>query len=417
MDRGVFGGAWAARLLAGAAAAVVPVGALGVAGLLRLPRGAAERERSVGAIHELSAGSSRTVYLSGLTTGPDGDVWFTNSGCMGLGHCTIARLSASGTIVVFRRGLNAGSVPLEITAGPGGDMWFTEQGTRPAIGRIASNGRITEFRRGLTHGSVPFGISAGPGGAVWFTDRGCTGTGRCAVGRLTAGGHVTEYTAGLRPGAEPLGIAAGPGHTVWFADSSGAIGRATATGRLSESSRGLRAGSSPVAIAAGPDGSMWFTDEGSRPAVGRTTRGGALREFTAGLLAGSQPAFIVPAGDGRMWFSDEGGLAALGTVTTGAPPAVRRPASVAGQLSVGTAARCVAARWSRWAGRQPSARRFEFDGYRWARDGDLLPGRARIYAPTLADSGARLACQETVTYPAPLSVTAVAQSADVLVTR
>ena len=64
---------------------------------------------------------------------------------------------------------------------------------------------------------------------------------------------------------------------------------------------------------------------------------------------------------------------------------------------------------------RPSARRFGFDGYGWVRDGDLLPGRARSYAPTLADSGARVACQETVTYPAPLSVTEVAQSPAVLV--
>jgi streptogramin lyase len=458
MDRGVFGGAWAHRLLAGAAAAIVPIGALGAAGVLRMPRDAAAHPPAVGVIQELSAGTSRTVYLSGLTTGPDGDLWFTNAGCMGTGQCTIARLAASGTLVVFRRGLNSGSVPLaiatgpdgdlwftdegsmpaigrvtpagriteyshgldggepfEITAGPGGDVWFTEQGRRPAIGRITPAGRITDYTHGLQDGSVPFGITAGPGGSIWFTDRGCTGTGRCAVGRLTAGGHITEFTAGLRPGAEPLGIAAGPGHVVWFADSSGAIGRATATGALSERSQGLRAGSSPVAIAPGPDGSMWFTDEGSRPAVGRVSRSGALREFTAGLLTGSQPAFIAPAADGRMWFSDEGGLAAIGAVTTGAPPALRRAPAVAGQPAVGAPARCVAARWSRWAGARPSPRRFRFDGYGWARDGDLLPGRARAYTPSLADSGARLACQETVTYPAPLSVTAVAQSADALI--
>ena len=60
-------------------------------------------------------------------------------------------------------------------------------------------------------------------------------------------------------------------------------------------------------------------------------------------------------------------------------------------------------------------RRLGFDGYSWVRDGDLLPGRARAYTPTMADAGARVACQETVTYPAPLSVTAVAQSGDVLV--
>src|SRR6201996_3486897 len=160
MDRGVYGGGWMHRLLAGAAAAVVPIGLLGAAGVLRMPEGAADPEPSVGVIHELSAGSDRAGYLSGLITGHDGDVGFTNSGCMGVGPCTIAHLTTSGTVVAFRHGLDAGSVPLAIASGAGGNLWFTDQGRRPAIGRITRSGTITEFRRGLAGGEA-FEIAAG----------------------------------------------------------------------------------------------------------------------------------------------------------------------------------------------------------------------------------------------------------------
>src|ERR1700748_2809154 len=235
MDRGVFGGGWAHRLLAGTAAAAVPIGLLGAAGVLRMPQDAADHEPSVGVIHELSAGSNRAVYLSGLATGPDGNIWFTNSGCMGVGHCTIARLTAGGTVVAFRHGLDAGSVPLAIASGADGNLWFTDQGRRPAIGRVTPNGRITEFRRGLA-GGEPFEIAAGPGGDMWFTQQGR----HPAIGRIPPSGRITEFRRALPPGSVPFGITAGPGGPVWFTDRGCAgdgrcaVGRVTAGGRITE---------------------------------------------------------------------------------------------------------------------------------------------------------------------------------------
>lgn len=112
MERTARGSGLRQRLLAGAAA----VGALGAVGVLRLPATTA-RAASIGTIHELSADSSQAVYLFGLTGGPDGNLWFTNSGCMGIGHCTIASITPTGSVASFRRGLSSGSVPLAIAPG------------------------------------------------------------------------------------------------------------------------------------------------------------------------------------------------------------------------------------------------------------------------------------------------------------
>ena len=418
------------------------------------------RAARVGAITETALGSSTRIYLFGLAPGPDANLWFADLGCAGLGRCAIGRITAKGPIIVFTRGLRAGSVPFaiaagpdgnlwftdegstpaigritptgritefsrglgrgsepfEIVAGPGGSLWFTIQGPHPAIGRITPRGRITEFRRGLRRGSVPFGIAAGPHGELWFTDHGCAATGHCALGRISRKGRIAELTAGLRRASQPLGIADGPGGDMWFADASGAIGRITSAGRVTEHSRGLHAAASPVGIAAGPDGNMWFTDEGSTPALGRITPRGRISEFSAGLPAGSEPALITAAPDGRLWFTDEGSLSAIGRVATGAPAALKaRPVVVRSPQLPGPLS-CRAPRWAAWARVKPSIRLFSFDGYHWLRAGAPIPGgRGAQYRPAAADGGRELSCRVTVTYGLPFLVTASATSAAVTV--
>lgn len=71
------------------------------------------------------------------------------------------------------------SIPLKITAGPDGNLWFAESGA-DKIGRITPNGTITEFALS-TSSSSPAGITAGPDGNLWFTET----SGK--IGRITSG--------------------------------------------------------------------------------------------------------------------------------------------------------------------------------------------------------------------------------------
>src|SRR5436305_271920 len=94
------------------------------------------------------------------------------------------------TITELSANLADGAHPYGIVAGPDGTLWFTESGAGRIgrIGRITADGTITEYADGISGG--PRGIAAGFDGNLWFTegDR---------IGRITRTGAVTEYTAGL----------------------------------------------------------------------------------------------------------------------------------------------------------------------------------------------------------------------------
>jgi virginiamycin B lyase len=75
-------------------------------------------------------------------------------------------MSAAGVITEFPIP-TAHSDPRDITTGPDGNLWFTEQDSSK-IGRITPQGVITEF--GTPTANIhPIGITAGPDGNLWFT--------------------------------------------------------------------------------------------------------------------------------------------------------------------------------------------------------------------------------------------------------
>src|SRR5438128_2358664 len=79
-----------------------------------------------------------------------------------------------GTITEFPVPTSS-SHPAGITAGPDGNLWFTESNANQ-IGRITTSGGFTEFPLPTTCGSSfgcePIGITAGPDGNLWFTEGG-----------------------------------------------------------------------------------------------------------------------------------------------------------------------------------------------------------------------------------------------------
>ena len=62
-------------------------------------------------------------------------------------------------------------------------MWFTDEGSTPAVGRMTRSGAVREFSRGLLPGSQPAYITRGPDDRMWFSDEGAT----TALGTVTTG--------------------------------------------------------------------------------------------------------------------------------------------------------------------------------------------------------------------------------------
>jgi streptogramin lyase len=238
----------------------------------------------------------------GITLGPDGSLWFTQSGP--INSPRIDRISPAGVVTGFATNLTASRQPVEIADGPDGNLWFTQPGV-DTIGRITPAGLITEFSAGITHDSEPVGITAGPDGNLWFTED-------SAIGRITPSGVVTEFTRGVTPGSEPDGITVGPDGNLWFAELDDKIGRITPAGTVTEFSAGITPGSQPQGITAGPDGDLWFTEDS---AIGRITPSGIVTEFSSGIRRGGSPNGITVGPDGNLWFAEQVGDG-IGRITT-----------------------------------------------------------------------------------------------------
>jgi hypothetical protein len=162
--------------------------------------------------------STPSSYPNGITTGPDGALWFTESLANKIGRIcasvTAPGCTSIGAMIEYPL-FAASSYPNTITSGPDGALWFTEE-TGPNIGRVTTAGVITEYPV-LTAHSSPFGITTGPDGALWFTENGGH-----KIGRITTSGTITEY---LLPSAsgDPDGITTGPDGALWFAESGGNV--------------------------------------------------------------------------------------------------------------------------------------------------------------------------------------------------
>ena len=171
-------------------------------------------------------------------------------------------LAAQTTILQYPLGTDI--QPLDITSGPDGNVWFTVFGDDSAgssrVGRITMSGTITEFT--LADTSRPVGIVAGPDGALWFTES-ANGASFASIGRIDpatfpAAASITHFKAGLAAGSHPFGICVGPDHNLWFAErNANAIGRITTAGVITEFPLGPPV-ATPLGIVAGPDGNLWF---------------------------------------------------------------------------------------------------------------------------------------------------------------
>jgi len=232
---------------------------------------------------------------AGITSGPDGNVWFVEE------HGDrIGRLSPTGTLTEFPIAV-PGSFPRDIAAGPDGNLWFTELTGR--LGRVTTSGVVTESTIPLRP-AEPISITAGSDGNLWFTDF------YDRIGRLTTAGVLTYFV--LTPGSGPRDITLGPDGAVWFTETNvGKIGRAAPDGTFDEFTL-PSSNAGPNGITTGPDGNLWFT-EITTSRIGRLTPAGALLEFP--LAGGAQPYGIAAGSDGNLWFT-ESGLDRVGRITT-----------------------------------------------------------------------------------------------------
>jgi len=259
-------------------------------------------ESAASKIGQITTGGVITEYPTQMTNrGPAGIALFGSALAFTEYADNIGIITTSGGIGEYPIP-TASSNPLYITTGPDGNLWFTEHDANQ-IGRMNSSGVATEFPI-PTPNSGPTGITAGPDGALWFVEYNAN-----KIGRITIAGAVTEFPIAGR-GIAPYGIIAGPDGALWFTDCCGSIVRITTTG-ISSAFKIPTAPSTarvPLGIAVGPDDALWFTDYVANK-IGRL----GLTTLTASPTFGSAPlpiafsavgilstmSYIIAFGDGK----------------------------------------------------------------------------------------------------------------------
>ena len=237
---------------------------------------------------------SQILGPSGITSGPDGAMWF-----VGALSSTVSRITTQGRLT-NTYALNHGSAPLWNTLGPDDAVWFTEQLNR--IGRISKAGVVTSFP--TSKSAAPLGIVAGPDGNLWFTEAGVG-----AIAKMTTSGTITEYPVlyGLN------GIAVGPDGNLWFPNSvTNTIGRITTSGIITDFPVPTPF-SGAAYITAGPDNSLWFTETYASQVGKIDPTNGSITEYP--LAAGRSPGAITAGPDGNLWFVEDTPFGAVAKIT------------------------------------------------------------------------------------------------------
>ena len=287
---------------------------------------------------------------AGITTGPDGNLWFTNF----YTDPSIGKLDPTTGATTYYTNASI-DTPDGIVVGPDGALWFTNCGNN-SIGRITTNGVVTAYtgagvnhpdgdhgrsRRGdvvhqlrqqldrahhhqgsrhQLHGrrhQRPTGIAAGPDGALWFTNNGSN-----SIGRITTNGVVAYYTDPAGTINEPKGIVSAPGGApdMWFMNGNGSVGKiatGSATPAITSYSDPVHPFSGSDGITVGPDGNLWSCNTDSN-SISRITPAGAITTFSDATIGA--PDEITSGPDGAIWFTTSA------TPRSGAsPPAGRSP--------------------------------------------------------------------------------------------
>lgn len=252
----------------------------------------------------------------GMAAGPDGNLW-------GAYGDNVRRSTLTGTITDFYSGVTLGTrggSPDNIINGPDGNLWFIESG-KDSVDRITPAGLITSFWpdqmrdvQGLRqYGVLPTKVVVGSDGTAWIGGRGC------GIAKISPAGIYSQfcpaeadnYNRSGDYGADHLVL--GPDGAFWFFDGqNNRFGRVTTTGAYTFFSNVISPNAGLAGMTAGPDGNMWFT-ECSLGRIGRITPSGVVTEFSAGMTAKSCPQNIVAGPDGNLWFTEASLSSYLGT--------------------------------------------------------------------------------------------------------
>jgi streptogramin lyase len=105
-----------------------------------------------------------------ITTGPDGNLWFTRFGSQ------VGMIDTSGTITLYPTD-TGGCVPVTITVGSDGKLWYACYNLSMLGATDPADPNNPESHTLYAIDSQPTGVVSGPGGAIWFVEEGARNVG------------------------------------------------------------------------------------------------------------------------------------------------------------------------------------------------------------------------------------------------
>ena len=221
------------------------------------------------------------AYISDLTAGPDGAIWFG-------AYSLVGRLDpVTGDVRVYPADAN------RIISGPDGALWITKA-TGCGISRVTTTGTVTDVPATFTW--CPVALTVGPDNAVWFSTS-------STIGKITSSGIAAEYPAGSND------LTTGPDGALWIPGSgisfTPGVRKVTTAGVITQYiSYGVTYPEHDTSrITSGPDGALWTTSATSG-SIAKITTSGAFTWYKAPGSPSYQTAGeIVTGPDGALWFT------------------------------------------------------------------------------------------------------------------
>jgi virginiamycin B lyase len=215
------------------------------------------------------SGSPLVSDLVGLVAGSDGNLWFWNSKTS-----SVEKLTTSGTFTAYPVTLSANAAVSGLTFGPDGNLWLAVDNLNAdgsnnggIVYQVNTAGTVLNSYA-LPGGSAshPGNIKSGPDGNLWLIDSGTN-----AIDKVSTGGTITTYAAPSGTTVDGNGKLAVANGELWFiVDTPIATTLDNITTSGTYGSYTLPSGDNPGYLATGSAGSLWYANNGIG-GVGRIT--------------------------------------------------------------------------------------------------------------------------------------------------
>ena len=233
---------------------------------------------------------------SAIVKGPDGNLWFTD------GYTEkISKMTPAGVLTEYPLP-SSWLLPDSITLGPDGNLWFTAFSSNQ-IGAMNTSGTVVHQ---YAVGGNPEGISVGPDGNIWFAEQVAQKIGKITLSTSVVSTYSVPFT--------PYDTVAGSDGNVWF---SGAAG----VGKVVPSSGAVTTyvvdpTHSPINIASGPDGNIWFTMRYEGFGVINPATG-SIAQYSTPTASGGGPQNLTTGPDKNIWYVDDNYTNVIGRACLG----------------------------------------------------------------------------------------------------